>query len=480
MSVLEKCKIETYANGLQVGVEALTDKNLAAAARNYKKNVAARYRLIKSEDISFLAEKEVHASVKLDGQLHFLYKNGSDCFLFNPKGRVLMGLSLLEEAQKALAGMDDVLLAGELYYADANNRSRVYEVTSALGSNGGKKPHRLRFGVFDLLRSNGVNFVRKSYSELLSWLQEHVPAEGMFHRVASRTVDKNELTKMYHRQVLDQGQEGIVCHPEEGPRIYKIKPCHNVDAVIIGFTERPDEPGTLRVLLTALMRPDGSFQTFARVGTGFDEIQRRQLFRQLKPLEVPSAYKEADRNHTLFTMIKPTQIAELTFHDILTESATGKAQIRAVVEYNEDGWQARIPERFVNVLFPVFVRLRDDKDVNPTDLRLTQISELVDLDNLEAPGRPLKYTESEILRREVWVKVVKESTSIRKFIYWKTNKEDEDPNYPPFVFCYVDYSPNRASPMKRSVRTAQSAEEAELFFEMYRTKEIKRGWKQAC
>ncbi len=434
---------------------------------------------MKSEDIAYLAEKEVHASVKLDGQLHFLYKNESECFLFNPRGRVLMGLPLLEDAKKALAGLDGVLLAGELYYADENNRSRVYEVTSALGSNSGEKAAKLRFGVFDTLRVDGSDFVRKSYSELLSWLEKHVPAEGMFHRVASKSVDKNELTKLFHRQVLDEGQEGIVCHPEEGPRIYKIKPRHNVDAVIIGFTERPDEPGTLRVLLTALMRPDGSFQTFAKVGTGFDEIQRRQLFRQLKPLEVPSAYKEADRNHTLFTMIKPIQVAELAFHDILTESATGKPQIKAVVDYGEDGWNTRVPEPFVNVLYPVFVRLRDDKEVNPTDLRLTQIFELVDLDNLDAPGRTLEYTESEILKREVWVKVVKESTSVRKFIYWKTNKEEVDPNYPPYVFCYVDFSPNRASPMKRSVRTAQSEEEANQFFEMYLSKEIKRGWKQA-
>ena len=75
---------------------------------------------------------------------------------------------------------------------------------------------------------------------------------------------------------MTEGEEGLVCVDEDNKAIYKIKPRHNVDAVILGFTESPDTPDSLRVLLVGLMRPDNSFQIFAKVGTGFDDEQRRE------------------------------------------------------------------------------------------------------------------------------------------------------------------------------------------------------------
>ncbi len=442
--------------------------DLLEAARQYKWYVASRYRLLKPEDLGRL-EGEVFASVKQDGQFHLLYKKGEDCFLFNPKGRVLDDLPLLDDARMALDGM-----AGELYCPNSDGRSRVYDVTKALGQDG--KKTGLVFGVFDVLRLNDENRIRESYGDLVAWITDHLPSSGRFHGIAFTKIAGNQVAGLFAEQVIERGHEGLVCTSDTTGQVYKIKPRHHVDAVVIGFTH---EAGAVRVLLTALMRPDGSFQTFARVGTGFDEMQRRELYRMLAPLQAASNYNKTDRNHTLFTMVQPKHVIEVAFHDVLTESASGKPQMKAVLCLEDGRWKAKVPERFVNVLFPVFARLRSDKSVNPTDLRLTQVAAFVDLDNLETSSKSVHLPQSEIMDQEVYVKGTKGGTAVRKLVTWKTNKEQMDPNYPAYVFCYVDYSPNRAQTLKRTLRAANTIEGAKAHIARFRECEIKRGWEAA-
>lgn len=476
MTLLDKALLPE-GNGFGSVRGALTDGDLARTLADYKRHVVARYQLVKSEDISGLYDTSLYTATKLDGQLFFLVKDGSDCFLVNARGRVLVGLPLLVEAEQALSKQEGLVLAGELYCPDETGRSRVYRVTSALGGSAPNLLKELRFGVFDVVRDRGQPFRADSYATLIKWLQTQLPKTGAFHAISWQTLDLKAVSNCFRERVLEGGEEGLVCYSVKGKRIYKIKPRHNVDVVIIGFTEAPDEAGTIRVLLTALMRPDGTFQSFARVGTGFDTRQRHELYALLAPLKRPSNYMETDRNHTLFTMIEPKYVAEIAFHDILVEGATGKPQIKAVLSYDSNqGWQPEQPERFVNLLFSVFVRLRDDKEVNPVDLRLTQIRDLVALDNLESHGRRVTYQTSEMIRREVYTKVTKGATSVRKLLFWQTHKHEEDPDYPAFVFCYCDYSPNRAQRLKRTLRAAATHQQGEAFFEAFRKTAFKKGW----
>ncbi|MDJ0840260.1 MAG: hypothetical protein QNK37_27365 [Acidobacteriota bacterium] len=476
MNRYDQKKMEKHPAGFYLGVDALTDTDLLQAAQHYKRARASRYRLLKPDDLGQLGVEEVFASVKQDGQLHFLYKNGDCCFLFNPKGRVISGLPLLEEAKQVLRDHDGALLAGELYCPNQSGRSRVYDVTAALGRDGADQASKLKFGVFDILQLGGERYIRPSYASLIARLDEHLPADGAFHRIPFKKLPSAELPALFGEQVQDGGHEGLVCYSDATHRVYKIKPKHHVDAVIIGYTQRPEDTGAVRVLLTALMRPDGSFQTFAKVGTGFDEMQRRELFRMLAPLKVGSNYHDTDRGRGLFTMVRPRHVIEVAFHDVLTESNSGKPQMKPVLRLEERGWRAAAPERFVSVLFPVFAGLRPDKAVNPTDLRLTQVAEFVDLDNLEAPSKAVVYAPGEVQKLEVFVKQTKGLTAVRKLVYWKTNKDQVDADYPPYVFCYVDYSPNRAQPLRRTVRGAPDREAAEAFFARFKASEIKRGY----
>ena len=478
MPIIDSSKMSEYSSGIKVGPGALIDPTLAGLGREYKKNIASRYKLLSEGDIRTLPEEKYYTSLKYDGQMHFLYKDKNDIFLYNPRGRVCQGLGLINEAAEQLKGLDQVLLAGELYVGD-KDRSRVYDVTSALGVDGGERAEQLVFGVFNVLQVNGDSRQGLSFKENLEWMQENLPATGQFHLIEHSLMERTDIGKRYSNDVVENGQEGLICTAGESPIIYKVKPRHNIDAVIIGFTERPDEPETVRVLLTALMRPDGSFQVFSKVGTGFDEDKRREIFRLLKGDAVESDYKEVDRNHTLFTMVEPKHVIEMSFHDLITDNSVGKKQMKAVLNYEDGAYKANLPEKFVAVLAPVFKQFREDKSVNSEDLRMTQLRDLVDLDNLEEGSRKLDLANSEIIERSVFIKSAKELTNVRKFISWKTNKAELDSTYPPYVFCYVDYSPGRKAPLKRVLRTAQSLDDINEIYNLFKEQEVKKGWEEA-
>jgi len=480
MSRIDAAKMNRVHGRLAVGPGALIDSDILALARNYKRNVATRFKLLAEGEIKHIQARELFASVKLDGQLHFLYRDRQECFLFNASGRVVTGLALLDDAEGALAARDSVVLIGELYYRREEERSRVYKVTAALGSEAQDKADGLAFAAFDLLVLNGESCARNGFARNQALLAELVPASGPFHRVAQEPVDAKTLALKFRDWVREAGEEGVVAVAPETHVVYKIKPRHDVRAVVVGYTERPDEPGAVRVLLVALMRPDGSLQILSRVGTGFDDEQRRELFDRLAPGAAPSRYKETDGNHTLFTMVRPELVIEMAFHDLITESGTGKPQIKAVLEYRDDtGYQALLPEPFVALLGPVFRRTLDEMVPSPDEIALTQLAEYVDLGNLSTAARHLELSGSLVLRREVFKKTMKGLTSVRKFISWKTNKEDLDPDFPPYVFCFVDYSPGRQDPLQRVVRVAHSEEAIEGVFERFKAEEVKRGWAAA-
>lgn len=480
MSVIDSSKMEALGEGLLVGQNALLDNDLLGTARNYKKLVASRYRLMTEGDIKHLEGSNLQASLKLDGQLHFLAKVGDECFLFNIKGRVIDGLPLLQEAKAALADCDQALIAGELYFKQAEGRPRVYDVTSALGANSDGKSQGLAFAAFDILEHNDASCRALDYADKQKKLSDILPAEGKCHVVQQHEVDTKGLGQLFKKWVTDGGEEGLVCVDTDNHTVYKLKPKHNVDAVILGYTEHPEMVDCVRVLLVGLMRPDNSFQVFAKVGGGFSDEQRREFFNTLKDTAVPSSFNITDRNHTLFTMVRPEIIVEMAFHDLIYENTSGKPEMKPVLNYdNAEGYSTLLPEAFVSVLGPVFKRIRDDKQVNATDLRLTQLQDFVDLDNLNHSGRSLDLANSEVISREVYSKTTKGLVSIRKFISWKTNKETLDSSYPAYAFCYVDYSPGRKDPLKRVLRIAPTRQAIDEMFENYKASEIKRGWAPA-
>ncbi len=424
MSCLKKEYLKKLPEDCYVG-KAVHHDQLLQMANDYKKQIASRYRLISHSDIEQLSNDVFQVSTKIDGQLYFLYRDDNECFIFNMKGNAIVGLPWLKNAFDQLSGLRKIVLAGELYFPAL--RPRVHSVSAALSGNTAFPIGQLRFGVFDCLELD-VKGKKQTFQDKQKMLS-NLNTEGSFHRVEQHALKKNEVAKYYHEQVLDRNQEGLVCVDAEKNIIYKLKPRHTIDAVVTGFTARQNG---VRVLQTALMRSDNSLQMFAQVGTGFDEQARSDLYQLCSPLRVDSQYKEVDRHYTLFTPIRPEVVVELSCHDFMYEKSNGMPIQKPIVHYEDASkkYKAMLPVNFINVLGASFRRVREDKSVTFSDIRTTQIADFVDVDHIDRPAKNIEQAKSQVLRRTVYTKVLKEKTNVRKFIIWKTNKEEVDYQYP--------------------------------------------------
>jgi hypothetical protein len=64
---------------------------------------------------------------------------------------------------------------------------------------------------------------------------------------------------------------------------------------------------------------------------------------------------------------------------------------------------------------------------------------------------------------------------VRKLLVWKTNK-DTDGEFPPYMVYWMDYSPNRADPLKREPKPASTEEKAMEMADGLIASNIKKGW----
>ena len=148
-----------------------------------------------------------------------------------------------------------------------------------------------------------------------------------------------------------------------------------------------------------------------------------------------------------------------------------------VCTYTEgEGWAPVRQLPGVSILHPVFVRVRDDKDADAVGIRMAQVLERVVVPDLDVHAERVELPPSTIVRREVYTKVTKGVTAVRKLLLWQTHKDEADPTYPAYVVHFTDYSPGRKDPLQREVRLAPTLEAAEGIAEDMLTRNVKRGW----
>ena len=82
---------------------------------------------------------------------------------------------------------------------------------------------------------------------------------------------------------------------------------------------------------------------------------------------------------------------------------------------------------------------------------------------------------STLLERKVFAKDSKGSTMIRKFLLWKTNKEQSE-DYPAYVFHYTDFSPSRKDKLKVDLKASSSQKQIQEIFKNFLEKNVKKGW----
>jgi len=485
-SLIDSVHIEWKLGKYGVGQgKDLKNPSVWQRTQEYRRVQASRLSPIEKKDIrSRLPVGEYHLSRKVDGEMAVLWFHDGQALLVNPGGTVRVGLPLLADAVKKLtkAGVKSALFVGELYYRHPDGRRpRVSDASSAARAPGSQDDlDRLCLAVFDLLEVDGQPTPAK-HGDTYARISKLFTGKDRIHPVDAVTVKTaEEIDKYFADWVEGQGSEGLVLRSDTAGG-FKLKPRHNLDVAVIGFTEGTDDrKGMLHDLLCAVLRKDGSFQIIGRVGTGFSDDERRAMLSDLKDMTAASDYAEIGDGHVAYKMVRPEWVIELSCLDLISQTTRGGGIDKMVLSYDEKSCRyaplRRMP--LASLISPVFVRKRDDKRVNSTDVRAQQIADLLEIAMLDKDARTYTLPKSQIVRREVYVKTLKGQTAVRKLLLWKTNKE-EDGEFSAFVLHYTDYSPTRKEPLAREIRVSNSRDQIEALWKEFHGENIVKGWNPA-
>jgi len=461
--------------------DALADPTLQARTQEYKRRLSSAMRPLAGEDIFRIPSSTgYYGTRKYDGEFVVIAFDGKEVLSINPRGTVRGGLPAYEEAAKLLkkAEVKSCLLGAEIYMRDENKKaSKVYQVSRALRSPSSEAQlETLGLAVFDVLEFDGEPVT--SVEDVFDLLERWFGKGKLVHPVEFQVLkDLKAVTALFKNWVVQEGSEGLVVrHDQAG--LYKIKERHNLDVAIIGFSEGVDErKGMLHDLLVAVMRKDGTFHEFARVGGGFTDDDRKNLASQLKRRIVPSDYVAVNNDYVAYEMTEPGPVIEISALDLISEGAKGDPINKMVLEWDGKKYLALARMPLASVISPQFVRVRDDKEANIEDVNIRQLDSFIEVQEANKSAREEVAPPSKILERLVYTKVMKGQRMVRKLMLWKTNKEKAT-NFPSFVVYLTDFSPNRKNPLERDIKVAKTEKVARKWFDKLAEENFLSGWEK--
>ncbi len=480
---IDKSNVEIKLGDYAVAAAtSLSNPALLPSVQEYRRRTGSLMRSLSRDDIrEKTPAAEYHVSRKIDGEFTVLVYQDGEVFTLNPGGAVRLGLPWEVEAAELLenAGVKQAQIAGELYVQCDDRRSRVHDVISiARQPESTDDLERLRFAAFDILSLDDepLESFAKTWQEI-----ERIFGEGsLVHPVDATFVNSvDDVEKLFETWVEKEGAEGIVVRSDSAG-MFKIKPKHTLDVVVIGFAESVgDREGLLHDLLLGVMREDGTVQVLSRVGGGFSTEQRRDLLCDLKDIVVESEFAEVNADSVAYQMVRPEWVIEISCLDLVSQNTRGGTINRMVLDF--DG-QYRVvrPLPLATVISPQFIRRREDKQPRPEDVGMEQVTRIVEVPLADRSARQMSLPPSEIIRREVYTKEAKGETMVRKFVAWRTNKETESDEYPAYVLHYTDFSPNRKAPLAREVRVSSSEQQILQLLDGMKEANIKKGWELAA
>jgi hypothetical protein len=422
----------------------------------YKRTIASRYRCILNNELDELLEGKYRVSPKVDGELWFINVTSK-------------GVSLI-------AHNGDILIAGELFALAKKGRPRVGDVAHALSLKG--DPKKVGFQAFDLLIYEGEE-PSADYAERYGILETILEGGERVKAIKTMEASRSDIAEIYQDLVVSGKAEGLVARAEDG-RIFKIKPAFHIDCAVVGYTQSRKKSNQVLSLLLGLERPDGTIQIIGSCGNLGDGKRSKDLYEALSKTTVDSQFRKVSSSGALYQLCKPSIVVEIVCSDVQSDDSRGDP-IRqwALGLDSENGWTALAPVNGASLLHPRMERVRDDKNPSGTDIRVAQLNERCMAQGLEDGVEKVELPKSNVVRREVYTKTVKGSLAVRKLLVWETNKATVHSAYPAYVINFTDYSPARASPIKREVRLAPNAETAEAIANAIIVDNVKSGWVRA-
>ena len=334
--------------------------------KDYKKDLDFKSKEYE-EYLGEIEGKPVVVSLKRDGELDLLYYDEETIYLIGKEGRVREELPLLDEAREFLKGKSKSIFIGELYGVDEGGKELPFNDTLSIIR---KLPtpadaNRIRFDIFDVYLFDGKKVEDNDYWERMLLIQETFEEGKYVKPIKALKDDGTSVVKeMWKEHVIEGDHEGLILRVE-GDTV-KIKPKKTVDAVVIAMKPQKEEE-LMGSLFVALMDSNETFRTLSFIGTGFSNQEREEW------------YTWAINNKTNSPNDDELIWIGLDLEPRVIEINYENANVRETEAFtltNSEQWSQVEDKLSATLRKASLIRIRDDKEVNTSDLRLSQIPEL--------------------------------------------------------------------------------------------------------
>ena len=205
---------------------------------------------------------------------------------------------------------------------------------------------------------------------------------------------------------------------------------------------------------------------------------RKDLYKKLTKLKVSSNFQKIASNGSAYNFVKPEIVCEVKLLEFQGDKSNDQPIRHLKYEYSNKSLNATGRARSVSVLNSNIINIRSDKKANFDDCGLNQIirisgipkSEFKEVNNKDLP-------KSKIIKREIFKKESKKGIAIRKFLFWKSNKEKSS-DYPSFLCYYLDYSEGRSDPIKRKLYPFEDEKLGLGHLKKLIDENVKKGWEK--
>jgi ATP-dependent DNA ligase len=331
------------------------------AIQKWKKDQAI-ISLTLDEMIKEAKDKKHITEQKIDGQSAILdYKAGEEPRFGSLHGIIMWDLPLGEDITKIFKTkkITQARMVGEMA-GYANGKIIPFNESESLIKNPQADKTKVHWFPYEILELNGEKIEDdfETYKKIWPELERIFKGSKYVHPVE---YTEGDIKSAYNRWVDRQKNEGVVVRLSNN-KTYKVKPSFSYDLAVIAVGDKKRGKNwpkkMISMALLAFMDGDRVFRTAGHVASGFNDQESRELFSW--------AHKNKVGEDDTYVWVKPQKIMEVKWERSSVKEMPS-------YRYTRKGYEKIDKRMSGTIVKPRFIRWRLDKNVNPNDLRLTQI-----------------------------------------------------------------------------------------------------------
>ena len=446
--------------------------DLQTSIKSYKNNVASKYDFLDASNLKQIGDQKYFCSKKLDGQTFFLSIQEDAVQILNSSFQdYSSNLQHIVDEVKNLKIKEKIIFVGELFDS-SKERERNGDVIVGLSSK--DQSSNLALALFDIAKQENTSHSFLDKYEKMKKLFGDDHTQPIF-ALTQQELELSEIQKFFD-DCLQNGSEGIILRNDAN--IIKVKKQESIDAVILGYTLEVDQK-TLRSVSFGSFKNNNEIIFIGSSGNFDSSIIQSDLLSQLQKLNIECDYIQIASNGTAYQFVKPEIVISVDFYDTQIEKSDQQPIKKPLFSISNDSLRCIGKNQSMSFLASTISAVRSDKEANTDQCGLSQLTRITGLDEdyFDLSLDLENLAKSEITKIQTFVKESKKGKAIRKFMLWKTNKEQTGV-FPPYVFYYLDYSEGRKDPIKRDLNPFDDEKKALDFFNLAIEENVKKGWEE--